>query len=92
MRDALPRRPKKHESVIVNLDISRGAGTHWVCYRKRDRIVHYFDSFGNLRPPSELTDYFGRSVDIRYNTVRKQSFNSVLCGHLCLKFLQDVLS
>lgn len=87
MRDALPAKPKKFESAIVNLDSIQGRGTHWVAYRKTDRIVYYFDSFGNLRPPPELVRYFGNSVQINYNYDRKQSLSSVQCGRWCLKFL-----
>lgn len=92
MRDSLPARPLQYESAVVNLDSSRGSGTHWVCYKKRGQKVLYFDSFGNLRPPPELLHYFGPSADIEYNYERKQGFDSVVCGHLCLKFLSsDVL-
>lgn len=90
MRDSLPSKPLPYESAIVNLDTSYGSGTHWVCYGKMDNRVHYFDSFGNLRPPPELVRYFGSGVNIKYNYGRKQSFNSVLCGHLCLQFLSNV--
>jgi hypothetical protein len=92
MRDMLPTRPKKYESAIVNLDSSSGGGTHWVCYKKLNDRVYYYDSFGNLRPPPELLDYF-TGCEIHYNYEREQSFDSVVCGHLCLKFLcSDVLS
>ena len=87
MRNALPRQPWKNESAVVNLDSLTGAGTHWVCYKKRDKHVDYFDGYGNLRPPVELTNYFGNSVDIQYNYARKQPSNTVICGHLCLDFL-----
>lgn len=90
MRDTLPGKPKKYESAIVNLDSNAGNGTHWVCYMKRGVIIYYFDSFGNLRPPMEILRYFGTPVDIRYNYDRQQSFNSVICGHLCLEFLTNV--
>ncbi|KAF0713725.1 protein ALP1-like, partial [Aphis craccivora] len=33
-RDKLPVRPKRFESVIVNLDTVNGTGTHWVAYKK----------------------------------------------------------
>lgn len=92
MRDTLPVRPRKNEAAIVNLDSNRGNGTHWVCYMKRADEVFYFDSFGNLRPPVEITRYLGTTVDIKYNYDRRQSFNSVVCGHLCLEFLTNVLS
>jgi len=91
MRDSLPRTPRKHESGILNLDTSLGPGTHWVCYCKDDNVVYYFDSFGNLRPPPELVDYLGPGVCIKYNYNREQGFNSVVCGHLCLKFLTTCL-
>lgn len=86
MRDDLPARPREYESAIVNLDSVRGSGTHWVCYRKKRNNVVYFDSFGNLPPPVELINYFGSS-NIQYNYERHQGFGSVICGHLCLKFL-----
>lgn len=90
MRDELPKNPRQYESAIVNLDSKHGDGTHWVCYRKRRDRVEYFDSFGNLRPPLELVRYLGPNIE--YNYDRKQRFNSVVCGHLCLQFLCDVLS
>ncbi|RZF36184.1 hypothetical protein LSTR_LSTR012808 [Laodelphax striatellus] len=47
MRDALPASgPLKRECGIINLDTSNGAGTHWVCYVKKDGAAIYFDGFG----------------------------------------------
>lgn len=86
MKDSLPHRPWINESGIVNLDDSTGSGTHWVAYRKRGPIVEYFDSYGNLRPPKELVNFF-RGSKINYNYERRQKFNSVNCGHLCLDFI-----
>lgn len=91
MRDALPKKPKLNESAIVNLDSKYGSGTHWVAYCKRGNRVQYFDSFGNLRPPPELVQYLGPLAEIEYNYEREQGFDSVVCGHLCLKFLYNVL-
>lgn len=91
MRDSLPEEINRNEAGIVNLDSSHNPGTHWVCYRKREREVDYYDSFGNLRPPVELVRYFhtskGRAPVIRYNYRRDQDFDTVVCGHLCLQFL-----
>lgn len=86
MRDTLPVRPNVNETAIINLDSAVGEGTHWVCYRKEGSRVHYFDSFGNLKPPIELLQYFA-NCEVFYNYRRVQSFDSVVCGHLCLKFL-----
>lgn len=86
MRDDLPTRPRAYEAAIVNLDSVSGNGTHWVCYKKAGQKIYYFDSFGDLKPPLELLRYFGDN-EIYYNYRRVQNFNSVVCGHLCLKFL-----
>lgn len=91
MKNSLPKKPRINESAIVNLDNSNGEGTHWVCYRKVNNEVNYYDSFGNLRPPIELARYFGPNVNIRYNYERHQPSDTVICGHLCLKYL-NVLS
>lgn len=86
MRNTLPRKPKKNETAIVNLDSTRGRGTHWVCYKKYGNTVQYFDSFGDLRPPLEMMEYF-KGCAVIYNYDRKQKLNTVVCGHLCLEFL-----
>jgi len=88
MRDTLPHKgPWKRESAIINLDDARGPGTHWVAYRKDVHHVTYFDSFGNLQPPEEITQYLGEGSVIQYNHQTYQDFNSYRCGHLCLDFL-----
>lgn len=86
MRDALPKRPRKIECGIVNLDSSDGTGTHWVAYYKNNNQKEYFDSFGNLPPPQEIIHYLG-NTNLRYNYEQLQNFNTYNCGHLCLKFL-----
>jgi hypothetical protein len=90
MRDFLPSTIHDYESGIVNLDSISGPGSHWVCYSKKRSRIEYFDSYGNLRPPIELVNYFNSSpyrVDVQYNYFPKQKSNSVNCGHLCLDFL-----
>lgn len=89
MRDDLPNKISDKETAVVNLDSVEGDGTHWVCYSKNGKTVIYFDSFGNLRPPPELIDYFGKSVNVFYNYTNKQKVNTSNCGHLCLEFLTD---
>lgn len=91
MRDNLPKKVKKYERGIVNLDSVNGSGTHWTAYKKINEKVIYFDSFGNLLPPVELIDYFNSNgpCKILYNYNIYQSFNTFNCGHLCLKFLNE---
>lgn len=55
MHDKLPLLVLENESAIIILDNFEGLKTNWVYYfLKRRNIVHYFDSFGNMRPLIEL--------------------------------------
>lgn len=83
MKDTLPLKPYKRECGIVNLDSVRGPGSHWVCYTKRNKNVFYYNSFGNISPPLEIIAYF-KNCDIKYNFNQEQTYNSFICGHLCL--------
>lgn len=93
MRNTLPKTgPNVNESGVINLDNAEGEGTHWVAYKKRRSIVYYYDSFGNLPPPKEFVKYIcagmNRVTQVYYNYEREQKFNTVWCGHLCLKYLK----
>ena len=46
LRNPLPKKPKRHECGIMNLDDSSGNGTHWVAWFKRGNDKWYLDSFG----------------------------------------------
>ena len=48
MRDKLPKKIRKIENGIVNLDNDDGDGTHWTAYIKKGKNIIYFDSYGNL--------------------------------------------
>lgn len=91
MRDRLPKHPRHNECAIINLDDSQGKGTHWVAYKKFNRYVSYFDSYGNLKPPRELINYL-KNYKIIYNHRNYQKNNEYNCGHLCLKFLSNKYS
>lgn len=91
MRNNLPHtKPHKIESGILNLDELQGSGTHWTAYKKILSKVYWFDSFGDLPPPKEALSYFSGN-QIFYNYDRFQNFGSINCGHLCLKFLFNLL-
>lgn len=88
MRDSLPSgTPWKNECMVVNHDSIRNGGTHWTCFVKNDQIAYYFDSFGKLPPPFEIIEYLGSDCNIYYNSMQYQNFNTINCGHLCLRFL-----
>lgn len=87
LRDELPKRPRLNECGILNLDDSKGSGTHWVAWIKRENEKMYFDSYG-LPPPTELLSYLKSPV--YYNSERIQKDNEVYCGHLCLYVLKKL--
>lgn len=88
MKDKLPKKPRAIECSIVNLDNSENPGTHWVAFVKLNNYCEYFDSYGDLKPPLELSNYLSRFI-IFYNYTNYQKFNTINCGHLCLKYLRD---
>lgn len=88
MRDNLPKKAWKFECGIINLDNLLGSGTHWVAYFKNKKYIEYFDSFGNLRPPQEIVKYLGNKINYNYDSYQK--YNSINCGHLCLRFLTKI--
>ena len=87
LRDILPKKPKKKECGILNLDDTTGSGTHWVAWYKNGTEKKYFDSYG-LQPPNELVDYL--HSPILYNTERVQPYDQVFCVHLCLYVLKQL--
>ena len=88
MRNDLPKDgARSKEAAIVNLDDKYGSGTHWVAYRKNNGDITYYDSFGNLQPPQDLMNYFGVGSTVKYNHEQHQSYDTIICGPLCLKFL-----
>lgn len=89
MRDTLPNKPNKNESIVLNHDSIKNRGTHWTALVKVGNVAYYFDSFGKLPPPNELLRYLSSKTRLYYNYKRCQEFETVVCGHLCLKFLHD---
>lgn len=95
MRDTLAKKskPTTRECWILNHGSSKTDGTHWTALAKNSKTAFYFDSFGKLPPPFEIVNYLnsGDDDDVRlyYNAKKYQNYGSVICGHLCLRFLHD---
>ena len=81
MRDTFPKQvsnkrskasssPWDIECGILNLDVSKNNGTHWVCYYKNKDKSYYFDSFG-LDPPLELQDYLNSQIELSIYQIPK---------------------
>ena len=83
----LPKIPYRVECGILNLDNSRGNGTHWTAWYINNKTKIYFDSYG-LDAPLELIKYLGPSIYC--NTDCIQPKGTVVCGHLCLYVLKKL--
>ena len=74
MRDELNNKvPNNIECGVVNMDSSKGDGTHNCCYWKNCDEKYYFDSFGLIPPREVITDL---KSPIMYSTYQIQQFNN----------------
>ena len=96
MRDTLPQQAYKSECGIVNLNISKQEGSHWVAYLINGSKRIYFDSFGQVTP-NELQKYLKTKAEwnrnlqvILGNTDIVKHLNTHVCGHLCLFVLTSL--
>lgn len=87
MRDTIPKM-KLGESIIINLDDSKGNGTHWVsAFMKNDKLC-YMDSYG-LNYPNELR-IRNPTKKIEYNTSHIQEIETSSCGWFCIYFINEM--
>ena len=97
MRDTLPKKPKRVECSIVNLNKSNETGSHWVCFAKIGKTRLYFDSFGQdvpfeiIRYLKTFEEYKNDVAVIARNTDIVQRVNTHVCGHLCLFVLTSLM-
>ena len=74
-RDNLPK-TIKNGAYVINLYEYADLGTHWIALYVKNNGVIYFDSFGHK--------------NIKTNIFRIQSYNSILCGYFCIKFIDSM--
>ena len=87
-RDKLPNlNTKRTFSLIINLDDSRGPGTHWtaVFNNAKSPYLYYFDSFG-VGPPAELRS----NKPVISNDQQLQALRSSACGYYCIDFIKSM--
>ena len=89
-RDNLPKKIKDG-ACVINLDEYADVGTHWVpLFCNRSEIV-YFDSFGVEHVPEEIKEFVGNK-NIIVNIFRVPANNSIMCGHICIWFIDFMLA
>ena len=90
-RNEIPKKGKNipGQCFIINLDDTKGPGTHWVAVKITANFINYFDSFG-MQPPQELINlcYTFNKLS-KYESNQFQDLSSVLCGYCCFYFLKE---
>ena len=96
-RDNLPK--IKDWAYVINLDEYFHIGTHWVASYVNNNDVTYFDSFGVEHIPKEMrtfTDDLSPSAshnkNIKTNILRIQAYDSIMCEHFCIGFIDFMLA
>ena len=81
--------PKRDEGAyVINLEDNTKAGSHWVAlFVKKDKCT-YFDSFGIEHIPIEIEKFIEGLSEIDKNIFRVQSYDSIMCGYYCIKFIE----
>ena len=78
-------------TYVINLDEYADVGTHWIAlFCNRNEIV-YFDSFGVEHIPEEIKEFI-RNKNIKANIFRVQANDSVMCGYVCIGFIDFMLA
>ena len=80
------KRMKKY-SIIVNLDTSQQAGSHWVALLVKNKTVYYYDPLGHKNNNEYITSYMNKFTIRLYNKQQIQSKLSDYCGLYCLAFI-----
>ena len=104
-RDNLPK--IKDGTYIINLDEYSDIGTHWVALYVHNDDVTYFDSFGVEHIPKEIKAFINCSSSfvlrptlrdalqnkkIKTNIFGIQAYDSIMCGYLCIGFVDFMLA
>ena len=80
----------KDGAYVINLDEYVDVGTHWIAlFCNRSEIV-YFNSFGVEHVPEEIKEFVGNKNTIA-NIFRVKANNSVMCGYICIGFIDFML-
>ena len=81
----------KDGAYVINLDEYKDIGTHWIAlFCNRNEIV-YFDSFGVENIPKEIKKFISNK-NTKANIYRVQANDSIMCGYVCIGFIDFMLS
>ena len=85
--DRIPTRDRYPYALVVNTDVSKGAGEHWVViYATSPTVVEYFDSLAKEPIPS-IKEYLETFRTVIENPKPLQDKLSEVCGAYCMYFV-----
>ena len=88
-RDNLSR--IKDGAYKINLDEYSDIETQWIALYIQNNDVTYFDSFGVGHIPKEIRTFIGNK-NIKTNTFRIQSCDSIMCRYFYIGFIDFMLA
>ena len=97
-RNNLPKKIKDGEYVI-NFHEYADVGRHWIALFCNKNTIIYFDSFDDEHVPEEIKEFINRpssstwqNKNIIANIFGVQANDSVMCGYLCIGFIDFMLA
>ena len=84
-RDNLPNKIRDG-AYVIDLDEYSDIGTNWIALYVKNNVVTYFDSFGVEHIPKEIKAFI-KSKNVKTNIFRIQAYDSIMCGHFCIGFI-----
>ena len=63
---------------------------HWIALFVKTNEVIYFDSFGIEHIPKEINKFIGNK-EIKGNIFIIQAYDSIMCGYVCIEFINCML-
>ena len=88
----------KKGANVINLDEYENMGTYWVALFFKPKYMVYFDSFGIEHIPKEINKFINNDTTkssslkhIKSNVFRIQAYDSIMCGHFCIEFINYML-
>ena len=61
-------------------------GAHWIALYVKNNEITYFNSFGVEHVPKEIKKFIEHK-NIKINIFRIQADNSIMCGYVCIGFI-----
>ena len=97
-RDNLPHKIKDG-AYVISLDEYSDIGNHCVALYVKNNDITYFDSFVVEHIPKEVIKFIGSSSssvslckNVIANIFRIQAYDLIMCGYICVGFINFVLS